>query len=498
MHRLFLTKNFSLVTLIIFFGFLFAASVFASGPSGTSPIDPLMVPTDWQTIAPNKMLWFYFDYGISSGGGGFGRRSSSNDRLVKVTVDANGVAGIQFAIYTPTQATDWLRDQSTNPVGRGTPYRDTSSGNITRDLYWSGAFNSSGRYFVAVTNNTANPISFRLTVTGDAVTLYPPPTPTATETIPAMLVPTPAPTATLEGKIVFQTATGGAIYAVNGDGSSLNLLTYGIDPAWSPDGKQIVFARWGSVFPGLYVINSDGSKEQLVYGAPRIRSPRWSPDGKYIAFTQEKTSARDTKWKLGVIEINKFIDADTTKNALTEPQCTNLCFVPSWNSTSATLAYADPGVGIMATDIVSGSARLVLGPTGTYFDPSANIARPIPHLPPIQSSEWSPDGKRMVYTKAAHDRWELQMVNADGSNSANVTSPDPVLYTLFGVVVNNVAPTWSPDSQQILFLSDRNHKWEFFVTDSSGANIRQVLKNVTDQISLRFDFENERMMHWIR
>jgi Tol biopolymer transport system component len=104
----------------------------------------------------------------------------------------------------------------------------------------------------------------------------------------------------------------------------------------------------------------------------------------------------------------------------------------------------------------------------------------------------------MVYGKAAHDRWELQLVNADGSNSASITSPDPVLYTLFGVVVNNVAPTWSTDSQEILFLSDRNKKWEFFVADSSGANIRQVLKNVTDQISLRFDFENERMMHWVR
>lgn len=488
-------KNFAVLLAVTLFGLLIAATVFADGPSGGSPIDPLMVPTDSQTIAPNKTLWFYFDYGV---GGGFGRRSSSSASKVGVQLNANGVAGIQFAIYTPTEATDWLRDQAIAPVGRGTPYRDTSSGNITRDLYWAGAFNSSGRYFVAVSNTSPNPISFRLTVTGDAVTLYPPPTPTPTETIPAMLAPVPAPTATIEGKIVFQTATGGAIYTVNGDGSSLSQLTYGIDPGWSPDGKQIVYARWGSVYPGLYVINADGSNEQLVYGAPRIRSPQWSPDGKYIAFTQEKASQRDTKWKLGVVEFSKFIDAETTKNVLTEPQCMNLCFAPSWSNTSATLAFTDPGVGILATDIVSGSARLVLGPTGTYFDTSANIARPIPHLPPIQSSAWSPDGKRIIYAQAAHDRWELQLVNADGTSPTNVTSPNMVLYTLFGVVVNNVAPTWSPDSQQILFLSDRNHKWEFFVADSSGSNIRQVLKNVTDKISLRFDFENERMMHWTR
>lgn len=132
---------------------------------------------------------------------------------------------------------------------------------------------------------------------------------------------TPVPTGTIEGKIVFQTATGGLIYTVNGDGSNLKLLTTGIDPTWSPDGKQIAFARWGSTFPGLNLINADGSNEHLVYGLQRIRSPEWSPDEKYIAFTQEKTSGRETQWKLGVVEIAKVIDGDTTKSVLTEPHC---------------------------------------------------------------------------------------------------------------------------------------------------------------------------------
>ena len=79
-----------------------------------------------------------------------------------------------------------------------------------------------------------------------------------------------------------------------------------------------------------------------------------------------------------------------------------------------------------------------------------------------------------------------------------VTKPDPILYSLFNVTVHNVAPVWSPDGQQVLFLSDRNSKWEFFVTDPSGSNIRQVLKNVTDLIPLRFDFSNERMMDWTK
>lgn len=475
---------------------------FAGAPAGTSPNDPMRVPTSWQTLAPNTTLWFYFDYALETGGGGFFPRPGSGSSVrskVDVTVDANGVTGLQFAIYTPAQATDWLRDTTTAPVGRGTPYRSTSSGEITHDLYWSGAFNTSGRYFVALTNNTASAISFHLTVTGDAVSLAPAVTPTPTPTLPVPFTVASAPTGTLQGKILFETATGGAIYTVNGDGANLTLVTNGIDPSWSPDGKQITFARWGGPYPGLYIANADGSKEQLVYGAQRIRSPKWSPDGKYIAFTQDKTTnERDPRWKLGVIELNKVIDADTTKNQLTEPQCSNLCYVPSWSNDSMTLTYTDPGVGIMATSVISGPASLVMGPSGTYFDTQANIPRPILHMPQIQTSEQSPDGKRIVYSQQAHDRWEVNVVNADGSNATAVTSPDPILYTLYGKVVHNVAPTWSPDGKQILFLSDRNGKWEFFVCDADGSNVRQVLKSVTAMISLRFDFSNERLMDWTK
>jgi len=131
-----------------------------------------------------------------------------------------------------------------------------------------------------------------------------------------------------------------------------------------------------------------------------------------------------------------------------------------------------------------------------YWDASKNAALPL-YMPPIQNSEWSSDGRRIVYSQKAHDRWELNVVNADGSNQVAVTKPDPILTLFFNVVNHNVAPTWSPDNQQILFLSDRNGKWEFFVTDPAGSTI-QVLKNVTDQVAVKFTFENERMMDWTK
>lgn len=477
-----------------------ATTTLAGAPTGGSPLDALMVPTDWQTIAPNSSLWFYFDYWLDTSGPALrGRVSAPTRAKVEVIVDANHFEAIQFAVYTPALAQDWLRDPTTAPIGRGTTYRDTLTGYIVHDLYWSGAFNSAGRYFVRVTNDASFALSFRLRVLGDTITLYPTPTVTPSPTIPFAV--TRVPTATIDGKIVFQQATGGVIYTVNGDGSDLRVITTGLDPAWSPNGKMIAFARWDSVYPGLYVANADGSGECLIYGAPRVRSPRWSPDGKFIAFTQQKNiGSNQAVWKLGVIELPTINPgtSEVTSVKLTEPQCTRLCLAPSWKNDGKTLAYTDPGEGIMATSVISGAASFLLAPSGTYFDVGANMPRPILHLPPLQSSVWSPDGTRLAYAEKSHDRWELHTINADGSNAVGITSPNPILYTFFRVVVNNVAPVWSPDSKQILFLSDRNGKWEFFVVNADGSQPRQVLKNVTDLITLRFDFENERVMDWAR
>ncbi len=470
-----------------------APSILASAPTGAGPNDPLMVPTGSQTIAANTTLWFYFDYVPHTGSAGrFGgpARSSAQDRA-NVAVDANGIGGLQSSVYTPDEAANWLNDPTTAPVGRGTPLYDTSSGILVHDLYWSGAFNISGRYFVAITNSNPVPVSIQLTVTGDNVTLYPPPTAVPSPTLFVPITVTPVPTSTVQGKFVFETATGGAIYTVNGDGSNLARVSHGIDPAWSPDGKMITFARWDNTAPGLYIANADGSNEQILYTSPFIRSPRWSPDGKYIAFTQDKTlNDKKTTWKLGVVEVatGKFF----------EPQCSQLCYLPSWGSDSVSLAYFDPSVGIMATNIFSGPAWLVFGPQGSYFDTTANIMRPILNMSPIQSAELSPNGKSIVYSQQAANRWEVSTVNSDGSNATGITSPDQILSLFFNVVDHNVTPTWSPDGKQIAFLSDRNGKWEFFVVNADGSGLTQVLKNVTDSIPVLYSYNYERMMDWTK
>ncbi len=485
---------------------LFVVSIAgAASPTGASPSDPLAVPTGAQTIAPNTTLWFYFDYalGSSSGGPGGGpggpggpggspggpRVIASSSPDATVTVDANGAQGLSFGIFTPSQATAWQSDPSTAPVGRGTPYTNTSCGLVTHDLYWAGGFNTTSRYFIAVTNSSGSALSFRLTVTGETATLYPA-TATATPTLYVPATVTPAPVGTVSGKIVFETTTGGEIYTVNGDSTDLKLITHGIDPTWSPDGQQIIFTRWDNTNPGVFIVNADGSNERLVFGTPKARWARMSPDGKYIVFSQDKSKGDNIIWKLGVI--------DLATGKLTEPECSQLCYTPSWSKDSTTMFYLDPGVGISRTSILGGHPVLVMGPSGKYWDSSKNAAMPILYMPSTQNAEVNADGTRITYAQQAHDRWEVHVVNADGSNEYGVTTFDPTVYYLLDTAVHNATPTWSPDGQQIMFMSDRNGKWEFFVANADGSNVRQVLKNVTDSISVKFTYENEGVMDWTR
>ncbi len=455
-----------IILIVVLLAAFVAPSIMAGAPTGAGPNDPLMVTGNWQMLAPNASAWFYFDYG-------------ADKSRVEADLDANGAGNIQLAIYTPAQASAWLQDPTTAPVGNGTQPGASTAAAI-HDLVWLGAFNTSGRYFAVVTNKSASPVSFRLLISGSSVTLVPTPTPTP---YPTPLFATPIPTGTLTGRLLFQDASGGIIYSVNGDGSNLTRVTNGLDPAYSPDGKQIAFTRWNYP-PGVFVANADGTNERSLFGGNQILSPQWSPDGTRIAFTRQKGGSADSRfcfgnfcfaspgspyWRIGVVALND--------GTLFDPSSTNSSFSPTWSADNHTIAYADAGFGVLVVDTNGGAPTTLFGQN-----------------PAVQSPMYSPDGSKIVFMVRQHDHWEINAMNADGSNVVAVTQANPLSF----VVVNNVAPTWSPDGKQILFLSDRGGKWEFFVVNVDGTGLQQVLKNITDSITIRYNSSNERVIDWIK
>jgi Tol biopolymer transport system component len=88
------------------------------------------------------------------------------------------------------------------------------------------------------------------------------------------------------------------IYRIASSGSGLKQLTKGAypaeAPAFSPDGKQIAFARVGV---GIFSMNVNGSGLHALTTNGRDSYPAWSPDGKQIAFIRPVGTA----WKVFVM-----------------------------------------------------------------------------------------------------------------------------------------------------------------------------------------------------
>lgn len=76
------------------------------------------------------------------------------------------------------------------------------------------------------------------------------------------------------------------LWVMDADGANSKKLTdHGMDPSWSPDGKQIAFSsRREGVFQ-IYVMNSDGSNvRRLTKNNSENSNPAWAPDGGAIAY----------------------------------------------------------------------------------------------------------------------------------------------------------------------------------------------------------------------
>ena len=90
------------------------------------------------------------------------------------------------------------------------------------------------------------------------------------------------------------------IYTANTDGSNVTRLTdtffniYDLAPAWSPNGKQIVYESHPGDNSEIYKINADGSAQTSLTNNSFAdeRAPSWSHDGSKIVFSSDRDCLR--------------------------------------------------------------------------------------------------------------------------------------------------------------------------------------------------------------
>lgn len=239
------------------------------------------------------------------------------------------------------------------------------------------------------------------------------------------------------GKIAFVSDLWGPldIYSINPDGTdqsrlTTNALASGIgdgEPAWSPDGRKIAFARGpgfiDSTYANVFVMNADGSAQtNLTDDLTSFNTdPAWSPAGDAIAFVSDRVNSTADIFRMNA-------DGTGQVNLTNTPDVREMN--PSWSPDESRIAYGDGG-GVWVMN-ANGSDRTNL--TGPNFWSDGQPS-------------WSPTGDRIAFTSDRDDvgSGEIYLMNADGSAATRLTTHPE--YDGF--------PQWSPDGTRIVFQSLR-------------------------------------------
>jgi len=274
-----------------------------------------------------------------------------------------------------------------------------------------------------------------------------------------------------EGWIVYSSgddATEGLwIMDVNGENQRQLTKSRDLEPAWSPDGQKIAFARLprGDLAPrGIYVLNADGTNMKRLNDCPYDGTPAWSPDGKRIAFSRQVREKEDVD-KDGVLSIESMsiyiMKSDGTMlQRVTAETPAHWDFDPDWSPDGKKIVYQRydregvlKGVRIWIMDS-NGDNQEMLNDTGD---------RPA----------WSPDGKKIAFSRLNPARGrDICLMNANGSNIEVLTS---------SIAINNTLPRWSPDGTRIIFESNRDGNYHIYIMNADGSGVHRVTKKLGDE-----------------
>ncbi|MEO7987227.1 MAG: protein kinase [Gemmatimonadales bacterium] len=207
-------------------------------------------------------------------------------------------------------------------------------------------------------------------------------------------------------------------------------------PAWSPDGRQLVFSRTVDGYRNLFVKQyPSGEERQLTHGARDDIQAAWSPDGTTIALV--RSTLQNGKLEPGDV-LGWYAEGGDVwtiaPESGRETQLLSGAFNPSWSPDGAHLAV-DAALGgahrIWITDANGRNARQV----------TSDSSEVVVHMSP----RWAPDGKHLVFRRIQQQKSDIVVVDVATGATRWVTDDDVV----------DLNPAWSPSGRSIYFSSPR-------------------------------------------
>jgi eukaryotic-like serine/threonine-protein kinase len=325
------------------------------------------------------------------------------------------------------------------------------------------------------------------------------------------------------GQIYFVTAEPnarhGTLYRISSLGGQPRKLVEIVNDLGSltPDGKRVIYVRYGEPTAILSANSEDGSDEKILRtaeGTNLFRDPHISPDGRHLFFIELERNDGIELWSLKRKDLS-----DQTESVIVPPQREKLNEIAFTSSSDALLLNAaDPvsnvsqlfhvslsngtrsritndlnfyfGVSVDrgATRIVAAQRlnekRIWAGPTDSpdqmrAVSPEANV---------FQTVVWTPDG-RIAFDAYDNNRPHIWICEADGANCQQLTPND----------TDDSQPAVSPDGRYIAFTSNRNGPDQVWRMNIDGSNQLLLADVAGSTSSPRFSSDGKYVLFpWVR
>jgi Tol biopolymer transport system component/DNA-binding winged helix-turn-helix (wHTH) protein len=239
-----------------------------------------------------------------------------------------------------------------------------------------------------------------------------------------------------------------ALWQVSSLGGSPRKLSDGCSEATvSPDGSQIVFLKGAARSQEVWLMGSGGEQPRKVAGEPGnlFRSPVWSPDGKQIAFIRGvyRPGSLDVEPQIEVLNL-----ASNERQVLMEKARLGPAIAWLNESLAYVLGEAPPSQddsNVWAVKIDSRAGKPIGTPKRLTSTPGA-----------VQHLSSTMDGKRLVYVKQG---WQPDVYVARlEANATKLSTPRRMTLD----ERRDFPWSWTSDSKQVLFGSDRDGSFHIF------------------------------------
>jgi Tol biopolymer transport system component len=262
--------------------------------------------------------------------------------------------------------------------------------------------------------------------------------------------------------------------------------------SWSPDGQWLAFHERppGSPLNRIVRVSLDTREKQALTSPPENTqgdvNPAFSPDGAWLAF------ARSSALSYGAWDVWVRPVKDGEPRRLTSAQYDGVRGL-TWTPDAAEVLYTT-GVarsGTKGVSVAGGEPRLLLGigalpslrgkllvhlevtasPAAIWrvAGPGASLRSREPEKLIASSQgegnpDYSPDGRRIAFASGRSGVNNIWICDSDGKNPIQVTS--------FGRHAGT--PRWSPDGRRLAFDSLEAGDWNIYVVDTDGGAPRRL------------------------